>query len=88
MIVTVEGYVLALAKVQKFSENQIVRCYVKFSSDYDARTETFSKDIKDITVDDIYAADEYDIVTVHGFIEGDSEITDILQVFDWKVEVE
>lgn len=88
MYVTVEGYVLALAKVKRFDEAQIVRCYVKFSSDYDARTETFDKDIKKITIEDVAYPDEYDVVTVHGFIEGDSEVTEILQVFDWKVEIE
>ena len=88
MYVTVEGYVLALARVQKFNETKVVRTYVKYECDYDANKETFSKDIKDVTVDDIYAVDEYDIITVQGYIEGDSEITEILQVFDWKVEIE
>lgn len=86
MIVTTEGYILALAKVKKFDEAQIVRCYVKFTSD--CVNDVFDKDIRDITIEDVAYPDEYDIITVQGFIEGDSEITDILQVFDWKVEIE
>lgn len=86
MYVTVEGYILALAKVKKFNEAQIIRCYVKFTSD--CVNDVFNKDIRNITIEDIAYPDEYDIVTVQGFIEGKSEITDILQVFDWKVEVE
>ena len=86
MIVTTEGFILALAKVKKFNENQIVRCYVKFTSDY--VNEKFDKDIRDITIEDVAYPDEYDIITVQGFIEGDSQITEIVQVYDWKVEIE
>lgn len=88
MIVTTEGYIWALAKVKKFNETKVVRTYVKYESDYNPDKETFDKDIKDITIEDVAYPNEYDIVTVQGFIEGDSEVIEILQVFDWRVEIE
>ena len=88
MIVIIEGYILALAKVKKFNETKVVRTYVKYESDYNPDKETFDKDIKDITIEDIPYPDEYDVITVQAFLEGNSEVIEILQVFDWKVEIE
>lgn len=89
MIVTTEGYILALAKVKKFNETKVVRTYIKYECDYDAQKETFSKDIEDVTIDDVLYTDEYEIACVSGkFIQGDDEIKEILQIFDWSIEIE
>lgn len=89
MYVTVEGYILALARVKKYNEEKIIRTYVKYECDYDASLETFSKDIEDITIDDVLYTDEYEVASVFGkFTEGDSVLTEIIRVFDWSVDIE
>ena len=88
MKVTVSGYVLALAKEANGNKN-IVRSYIEYVCDYNAAKDDFDKDIKDITIDDVYAKNEYEIAYVSGkFIEGYSELVEIIQVFDWNVDIE
>lgn len=88
MLVTIEGYILALAKIKGLVDNKIIRTYVKYSCNYDRNKEEFDKDINDITLDDIYALDEYDIASVSGkFVYGENEIEKIIKIFDWSLDV-
>ncbi len=88
MYVIVEGYVLALARVKKYNEEKIIRTYIKYECNT-TRYDTFDKDIQEIDINDVYAPDEYEVASVFGkFTEGDSVLTEIIQVFDWSVDIE
>lgn len=88
MQVTIEGKILALANIDNNSYISVILTDVSYLADYQGYN-IIDKDIYDLSIDDVYDTSKFLVADVFKckFIKGVGEITKLIQVIDFDIDI-